>query len=87
MLETRYQKYLEQGFVVVTILDSGTAQAWVTKHGLTFPVIEIMSEQAWKYWDPYEGFYPSYKLIKPGMVVHDADAGWIDDSTIPAILP
>ncbi|MEE9386033.1 MAG: hypothetical protein V3V08_21695 [Nannocystaceae bacterium] len=81
-----YQQHKDQGFIVLTLMDSGTAKAWVDAHPLTHPVVEVTTAVSGMYWSPLSS-YPSIKTIKPGLVVEAEDMWPIDGSKIPDILP
>ena len=70
------------------MLDSGTAQAWVERHGLTHPVIEMEPSEATAYWSPFLA-YPSGKLFKVNMVIHDAgvNPASVGENHMKHILP
>ncbi|TPV94055.1 MAG: hypothetical protein B7733_17120 [Myxococcales bacterium FL481] len=72
----------------VVMLDSGTAEAWVDRHELTHPVIEMPTDAATAYWFPFLA-YPSGKLLKPDMVVHDAgfNPANLGEAQLKHILP
>lgn len=81
-----YSQYADQGFILVTMLDSGTAQAWNEAHPATHPIVEVTTAISGMYWNPLE-YYPSIKTLKPGLVVDAEDLWPIDGSQVPNILP
>lgn len=58
--------------MMLTMLSSGTPQAWASTHGLTFPVLQIDDSTAKTYWPNLAG-YPSKKMIGKNMVTHASD--------------
>ncbi|TPV92576.1 MAG: hypothetical protein B7733_24940 [Myxococcales bacterium FL481] len=71
----------------MTLLDSGTPQAWATSHELTHPVVEVDQETARSYWKLFLG-YPSVVTLHPGLVVERSGSGyWLDDEQVELVLP
>ncbi|TPV92310.1 MAG: hypothetical protein B7733_26380 [Myxococcales bacterium FL481] len=62
----------------MTLLDSGTPQAWANAYGSTHPVLEVTPAQAWVFWENLGnvGLYPSFKLMGVDMVVYKQSPDW-----------
>ena len=93
-MESYYQQYKDQGFIVVTVMDTNESQgpstamsaaAWREGMNLTYPVVAVDSSITSLY-TPFLG-YPSYKIMSPGMVVSADDPWPLQESDIMNALP
>jgi len=94
-LETLYQNYKDQGFIVIYAMAENSAGATPTteelsafsaEHGLTFPVV---ADSGWGIGNRFEqdNAIPTYNLLGPGMQVVQVDGGHINDADVEALLP
>lgn len=93
-METLYQKYRSQGFIVLQLKaenNSGSTPSqsdlsgWASTYGLTFPVL---ADSGWGVMSRFErdNYIPSHTLIAPGLEVVERD-GNISEADIMAVLP
>ncbi len=88
-METIYKSNAEQGFIVVTLLTSGTASSWASQFGSTHPVLELSASVGESIFASVPG-YPTGGTIKPGMLINKTPivgGGTFNASMIPPILP
>lgn len=84
-----YSKYADQGFIVVTLLTSGSATAWVQAASIEHPVLEIDANTAESIYPNVPG-YPTGASFKPGIVVHQSPivgGGAFTESMVGPLLP
>jgi thiol-disulfide isomerase/thioredoxin len=95
VLQEKYERYKDKGVVFMTFLvqsddgspaDAATAMRWATKHKLTHPVLAPVQAEVTDYWTDFM-YYPSYKLLKSGIVVAGPDPFVIMDADIDGIVP
>lgn len=93
-MEAYYQKYKEQGFTVITVMDTNESQgpssaesaaAWKSGMSLNYPVVSVDSSIG-SIFNPFLG-YPSYKIMSPGMIVSADDPWPLQESDIMNALP
>ena len=95
MLEQSYETYGPQDVEYVTLLTqdgnsapatADTVQQWISTHSLTHTVVATDNNETVALWNPFLG-YPSIKLIKQGMIVHNADLWPYEHSAVAEIVP
>ena len=93
-MESYYQQYKDQGFLVITVMPTdenqgpstpASAAAWKEGMNLTYPVVSV-SQSITSIFTPFLG-YPSYKIMSPGMVVSADDPWPLQESDIQNALP
>ena len=95
MLQEKYARYKDKGVVTITLMvqnddgsasDAATAKRWADKHGLEHPVVAADERKIQDYWNPLDG-YPSFKVLKTGIVVAASDPFPLSDSDLDGIVP
>jgi thiol-disulfide isomerase/thioredoxin len=91
MVEESYQKYKDRGLIYMTLLvqnedgsqaTSETAARWAEKHKLTHLVVTPKWREEVDGFFQESGWFPSFKLLKPGIVVAFDDPDYLDDAQL-----
>jgi peroxiredoxin len=82
-LETLYNEYKSRGFQVITLLISGSSNAWAVLHNLSYPVLNDNNETIWN--DYGEGAVPLNIIVDRNFVIRYKKAGFYE-SEIRAII-
>ena len=95
-LEDLYQTYVDQGFIVITLLsedmsgattDQADLEEWANQFGLTHPVVSDANyEVTTRFVDGGTIGLPSMTLLQAGAEVRYRDT-WVGDSEVQANLP
>jgi peroxiredoxin len=81
--EALYQAYKGEGLEMITILISGSPATWAGTYGLTFSVLDDISEALWSVYG--EGFIPLNIVLDRNMTIRYKAAGF-SESAIKAVI-
>jgi len=95
VLESHYQKYKDQGFKIITLMETDanqqpssatSAARWRSEMNLNYIVVSVSGGTGLTLFPAFAG-YPSFKMMSVGMVVTAEDVFPVTDNTIMAALP